>query len=164
MVETYLLLGGNTGDREYYLKEAIKQIELLIGHVIKQSSIYETEPWGFESPNSFLNQALCVETNLAPNDIITKIQHIEQLLHRQRTVGGYESRTIDIDILFYGNSFINEENLVVPHPRLHERKFTLIPLDEINPKLIHPVFNKSIQQLLEECSDKSEVIKKPAYY
>jgi len=152
MSSVYLLLGGNISDRFSYLGEAITNLKN-IGIILNQSSIYETEPWGFSHENNFLNQAVLLKTNLSPELLLHKIHKIEHNLGRVRSSKQYSERVIDIDILFYNNHIIDNENLAIPHKRLHERLFTLIPLNEIAPDLIHPVFTKKIKSLLSECND-----------
>ncbi len=163
-----LLLGSNRGDREKNLLAACAGIQQVIGQVLRISSVYETEPWGFEDNISFYNQALEVETSLSPSEILDGINDIEKNLGRMREVascgpdcgcasGSYAPRTIDIDILFYGSRIIFTEELMIPHPRLHERRFTLVPLDEIASAFVHPVYKKVVSVLLSECTDTCEV-------
>lgn len=156
---TYLCLGGNIGDREKTLKQALLKINEQIGSIVLQSNIYETEAWGVTNQKAYLNQCIKVETSLSANELIKKVLSIEKELGRQRSINQtYESRTIDVDILFYNTSIINQPDLCVPHPRLHLRKFVLIPLNEISDNYLHPLFNKSIFNLLMECNDISDVI------
>lgn len=155
--QVYLLIGGNLGDRITLLKEARKGIERYIGKIFRESSIYETAAWGFEAENDFLNQVLLVKTGLKPIEVLDKCQEIEYTLDRVRTGTGYQSRTMDIDILFFNDEIIQEERIVIPHPKLHERRFTLEPLVEIAPEFIHPGLKKTIKQLLLDCNDKSDV-------
>ena len=157
MAITYLSLGSNIGDRQKYLEIAKKGIREQIGKIIIESGIYETEPWGFESEDIFLNSVISVETMLDPSEILEIINKIETDCGRKRSHGHYISRTIDIDILFYDQLIIYQAELEIPHPLLHQRRFILIPLNEINPELIHPVNGKKIELLLKECEDKSEV-------
>jgi len=159
MTRLYLLLGGNIGDKQRLFTEARTNLNNCVGEIQLQSAVYETEPWGFESPDLFWNQAIELQTNLTPDEVLEQTQMIEKQLGRIRKEDQYCSRIIDIDILFYGNHLINQENLIIPHPRIQERKFALMPLDEIAPELIHPVFQKSIGQLLAECSDPLKVEK-----
>lgn len=161
MTMLYLLLGGNLGDKKKIFTEARELLGKRIGKMISLSSVYETEPWGFESDDIFWNQVLKIETAFSPEEILVKIQEIENSLGRIRKENRYDSRIIDIDILFYGDQIIELENLVIPHPRIQERKFTLVPLGEIAPDLVHPVFKKSIRQLLKECTDPLNVIIAP---
>lgn len=155
---TYLCLGGNIGDRELALKLALSKITEKIGDITSQSNIYETEAWGVENQQAYLNQCIEVKTPLSSSELIESLLFIEKDLGRKRTISEtYEPRTIDIDILFYNDAIINEQNLIVPHPRLHLRKFVLIPLNEIAPNYLHPLLNKPIFNLLSECNDTSDV-------
>ena len=159
MKKVFLGIGTNLGDREGNLEQAVARIEEYIGTVLKSSSIYETEPWGFHAKNEFLNMVVKVETELTPSGILGRILMIESLLGRVRDKKQYTSRLIDIDILLYEDKIIDEESLKIPHPLLHKRKFVLVPLCEIESEMIHPVLNKSIAELLESCEDQSEVKK-----
>lgn len=151
-------MGGNIGDREKALSHAILKINEKVGNIVAKSTIYETEAWGVENQQAYLNQCLKVETNLKSYELIDALLVIEKELGRERTINHtYESRTIDIDILFYNNDIINESKLLVPHPRLHLRKFVLIPLEEIASNYLHPLLNKTIFNLLSECEDTSDV-------
>lgn len=157
MIKLYILLGGNLGDKHLVFSEARLRLSQQVGTITIQSAIYETEPWGFESDDIFWNQVLEISTELSPEEVLKQTQQIEHDLGRIRKANQYDSRIIDIDILFYGDLIIKTENLVVPHPRIQERKFALVPLSEIAPELIHPVFLKSIRQLLAECTDQLKV-------
>ena len=161
MQEAIILLGSNLGERYRKLKDARDFINRRAGKIIRFSSVYESEPWGFEGESSFLNQVLVIETDLAPGRLLETMQQIEDELGKKRVSQkeGYASRVIDIDILFYGRQIIETEKLTVPHKLLHERRFTLLPLNEIKGDLVHPVLNKTIRQLLNECPDHSEVYK-----
>lgn len=161
MTKLYLLLGGNMGDRKSVFAEARAILENTVGKIAVQSALYETEPWGFDSEDLFWNQVLEISTDLSPDEVLQQTQQAELRLGRIRKANQYDSRIIDIDILFYGDRIINQANLIVPHPRIQERKFTLIPLGEIAPDLIHPVFQKNIRQLLNECTDPLKVVKVP---
>jgi 2-amino-4-hydroxy-6-hydroxymethyldihydropteridine diphosphokinase len=121
------------------------------------SHIYETEPWGFESENTFLNIVLKVQTELKPVALLRKIHGIENQLGRVRNDTQYSSRIVDIDILFYNNIIINRKNMQIPHPRVSERRFVLVPLCEIEPDGIHPVLGKSFSNMLDECRDDKKV-------
>ena len=153
MNTAYLLLGGNLGDKKTNLQVAIKHLQLSVGDVVKTSSVYETEPWGFEHEESFLNQVLLVETKNTAYQLLKKVLAIELKMGRTRSTERYSGRTIDIDLLFFNDDVINETNLIVPHPRIQERKFALVPLNELIPNYIHPVYQKNISQLLAECDD-----------
>ena len=125
------------GDRRRLMERAIEEIEKQIGHVVRQSAFYETEPWGFESPNLFLNAAVCVETALTPRQLLQMTQHIERSLGRCKNVNcnlsnrKYVDRPIDIDILLYDDLTVDEPDLKIPHPLMYEREFVMKPLREI---------------------------------
>jgi 2-amino-4-hydroxy-6-hydroxymethyldihydropteridine diphosphokinase len=158
MAKAYLLLGGNIGNRDIYLTNARDNVSQLIGEIERSSSVYETEPWGFNDEKPFLNQVIISLTSMKPREIMDIIRNIEESLGRVRGIKDhYTSRTIDIDILFYDNVVINDHDLVIPHPRIHERRFVLQPLVEIEPGLMHPVLNKTIAVLHDECADKLQV-------
>jgi len=159
MKKVFLGIGTNLGNRESNLKEAVARIEEYIGPIMKSSSVYETEPWGFKTENEFLNMVVKVETKLTPSGLLGRILMIESLSGRVRGDKQYTSRVIDIDLLLYENMIIDEESLKIPHPLMHERRFVLVPLCEIESQMIHPVLNKSIASLLESCKDKSKVKK-----
>jgi 2-amino-4-hydroxy-6-hydroxymethyldihydropteridine diphosphokinase len=152
MFITYLLLGSNLGDSKKYLLEATANIEKKIGVVNRKSSLYQTASWGKQDQPDFINQVIRVDTDLLPIELLTGILEIERVLGRQR-VEKWGSRTIDIDILLYDNSIVNNPVLTIPHPYLHERRFSLMPLSEIAPDIIHPLLNRSIKELLDNLSD-----------
>ena len=156
METVYLLLGGNIGDMEKTIGKAIALLNNKAGTVNHASSYYETEPWGMLNAQSFLNIAVELSTTLNPFELLNALLYIEEQLGRKRNPlrTGYESRPIDIDILFYGTSVIQTPSLTIPHPQLQARKFVLVPLCEIASDFIHPVFHKSINILLNECQDK----------
>ena len=129
----------------------MRYIESKIGMIEQKSSIYETEPWGFDSFNNFLNQVILVQTRLVARQVMDNLLEIEQRMGRKRIDSKrYTDRLIDLDILLFNDEIINEEGLHIPHPKLHTRAFVLKPLAEISNKTIHPRFNKSIMQLLSE--------------
>src|SRR5579862_8224999 len=138
----YLSLGSNVGDREQNLRTAIAKLGEL-GEVIAVSSFYETEPVEFTQQPWFLNCAVAVRTELMPKLFLAKIQAIEQEMGRRR-VQPKGPRTLDIDILLFGNSVINAQQLEVPHPSMHERRFVLAPLVEIAPEVRHPIFKRTV--------------------
>ncbi|HEY4786324.1 MAG TPA: 2-amino-4-hydroxy-6-hydroxymethyldihydropteridine diphosphokinase [Bacteroidales bacterium] len=152
-----LILGSNLGDRFKYLQEARLHIDETIGSPIIISSIYETEPWGFTHENLFLNQVIQVNTALGPFEVLDKIQKIETKLGRERGNERYTARTIDIDILFYDDLIINTPKLTIPHIEMSGRRFVLEPLAEIVPMMVHPVYLKTVRELLTECEDRCKV-------
>jgi len=154
----YLCLGGNLGDREALLKAAIEEIKKRVGEVSAISNTYETEAWGVTNQQAYLNVCVEVNTDQSAEELITSLLSIESDLGRKRDVyHTYEPRTIDLDILFFNSEIKELNHLVVPHPRLHLRKFVLIPLNDIAPNYVHPVFQKTITELLNECQDNSDV-------
>lgn len=155
--DVFLLLGSNLGDRLQILKSAEILVEERIGKIRSASSVYETAPWGVLDQPAFLNQILIVTTGLMPEEVLRIVLEIEHELGRIR----YErwgARVIDIDMLYYQDLVMDTVRLTLPHPRLHERKFTLVPLHEIAPDFIHPLLLKTTSQLLAECSDPGAVI------
>lgn len=136
MHRVFFSLGSNLGDRKDNIKRAVEKINSEIGTVTRQSSLYETEPWGFESTHGFINAAVCCDTILSPHQILDITQNIERTLGRkQKSVDGcYHDRTIDIDILTYDNINIHDATLTIPHPLMHERDFVMRPLNEILEK------------------------------
>jgi 2-amino-4-hydroxy-6-hydroxymethyldihydropteridine diphosphokinase len=158
MINVFLLLGSNLGDRYLFMAEAIKRVKVGVGPVVKISSVYETQSWGKTDAPDYLNQVIMVQTDLTARIVLKKILSIEIELGRKREEK-WGSRTIDIDILFYGEDIINEEGLLVPHPELHNRRFTLEPLAEIAPEFVHPALNKNILSIKTELKD-SLIVKK----
>jgi len=155
----FIQLGSNLGDRRNAIFLSQQFIFQQVGYIVNESALYETEPWMMDSDNWFLNQVIEVETDLDPHSLLLKLKDFEQIHGRKTNAHSvnYKSRVIDLDILFYGDRIINSSDLVVPHPFLHERKFVLIPMNEINPDFIHPIFNKSIKELLTACNDSHQV-------
>ncbi|MDR3696217.1 2-amino-4-hydroxy-6-hydroxymethyldihydropteridine diphosphokinase [Mucilaginibacter sp.] len=141
MHEVFLLLGSNLGDRELFLKQAIDQTETEIGIVLQKSSVYETQSWGKTDAPDYLNQVIFLKTALSPLKVLEKALYIENKLGRHRDEK-WGSRIIDIDVLFYDQQIINEPGLIIPHPELQKRRFTLEPLAEIAPDWVHPVLKK----------------------
>ena len=158
MMNVYLLLGSNLGDRQTYLKEAIMHIESEISPVVKTSAIYETQSWGKTDSPDYLNQVILIETELSAHVLLKKLLNFERIIGRTREEK-WGPRIIDIDILFYGDEIINQPDLQVPHPHLHTRRFTLEPLAELAPTLIHPLLQKNILKLKNELTD-SLIVKK----
>lgn len=159
MGTSFILLGSNLGEREMLMKTAMDMIGKRCGELVSCSEIYESEPWGFDSDNNFLNQIISIRTELNPHDLLKELLSIEADLGRQRKsdIHTYESRPMDLDILYYDDLIIDDDDLILPHPRLHRRRFTLLPLCDIAPDFIHPLFKKSNKVLLEECEDDSNV-------
>ena len=167
MKEVFLLLGSNQGDRKEFISKALEMISAKAGTILCKSAVYETEPWGFEDPVPFLNQVIEISTEHTPAEVLEQLLNIETQLGRIRPFDGcgcsvqvpYMSRTIDLDILFFGQKLVFTDQLMIPHPRLHERKFSLIPMNEIAPDFIHPLLKKTISVLLHDCLDRSRVEK-----
>ncbi len=150
--------GGNLGDRMGYLIEAERIISTLIGSIQLKSGVYESESWGFESDDSFLNQVFVVRTKLSPEFLLDKLLTIEKMLGRERNLEkSYQSRTMDLDILFYNELVYESNRLIIPHPRIAERNFVLSPLVEIMPNFIHPITGFSILEMIKRCNDQSIV-------
>lgn len=167
MNDVVLLIGGNMGDRLQLIMLATDMIRKSVGSVVHASSIYETEPWGFVSDSSFLNQALFVQTELGPMDLLDVCQSIEVRLGRSRDLSNdirkkYSSRPMDIDVIFYNSEVIETSRLQVPHPRMHLRNFVLRPLCDIIPDYVHPILGKTVNELFVECKDESGTIKETA--
>jgi 2-amino-4-hydroxy-6-hydroxymethyldihydropteridine diphosphokinase len=158
MINVFLLLGSNLGNRELFLQQAVQLIEQNIAPVTKASGIYETQSWGKTDEPDYLNQVVQLQTELPAQTVLERILNIEIMLGRKRDVK-WGSRIIDIDILFYGDNIINEPGLIIPHPELHNRRFTLEPLEELAPDFIHPVLKKSVLKLKKELKD-SLIVKK----
>jgi 2-amino-4-hydroxy-6-hydroxymethyldihydropteridine diphosphokinase len=151
MALVYFGLGSNLGQKKEFIELAVSEIEKQIGSIVALSAFYESAPWGFESPNSFINACAAVETTLSPHACLSAIAEIENQLGRpKKDYKGYKDRVIDIDILFYDQLVIDEKDLKVPHPLLHQRLFVLDPLAQIAPKLMHPLLQKNIETLLKE--------------
>jgi 2-amino-4-hydroxy-6-hydroxymethyldihydropteridine diphosphokinase len=158
MNSAYLLIGGNLGNRENNFTIARGYIEQYCGPVLRSSSLYETAAWGKTDQPSFLNQALEIETELHAEHLMTQVLEIEKFMGRERKEK-YGPRVIDIDILLFNNEQYDLPFLKIPHPEMQNRRFALTPLAEIAGGIQHPVFKKSIDQLLKECPDKLEVKK-----
>lgn len=151
-------MGGNQGQTNVILNEAISKIESMVGRVIKVSDYYVTKAWGPVQQDDFLNVAVEIRTFMPPKFLLNSLLQIEKHFGRRRDVK-YGPRTLDIDILFYANKVIKTEELLVPHPEIQNRRFALVPCYEIIPNLMHPVLKKSITHLLSICPDKLEVNK-----
>jgi 2-amino-4-hydroxy-6-hydroxymethyldihydropteridine diphosphokinase len=156
-VEVYFCLGSNLGDRQANLDRALDLLSQRV-RIDKVSSVYDTEPVGLIDQPRFLNLVCRIYTTLTPAGLLTLIKGIEQKMGRT-PAGRNAPRPIDIDILFYGNQVIQTPDLVIPHPRLVERAFVLVPLSEIAPHLVHPVSGKNIQEMLKDISGIQGVFK-----
>jgi 2-amino-4-hydroxy-6-hydroxymethyldihydropteridine diphosphokinase len=154
----YLALGTNLGDRLANLKEAIASLTPQMT-VKGKSQVYETPPWGYADQPKFLNQVVRAKTYLEPEQLLKHLKRLEVALGRKESFPN-GPRLIDIDILFYDDLIYNSPALIIPHPRLHERAFVLVPLMDLAPDLVHPVNNKSVREMLEGC--KPEGIEKVA--
>ncbi|HPR30776.1 MAG TPA: 2-amino-4-hydroxy-6-hydroxymethyldihydropteridine diphosphokinase [Prolixibacteraceae bacterium] len=160
MHTVYLSLGSNQGDKRDNLARALSKITLKAGSPISVSSLYQTEPWGFSSDDIFLNQAVEIETALSARDLLETLLDVERDLGRvRRQSEQYESRIIDIDILFYGKEIITFPDLIIPHPQISLRRFVLEPMKEIAPGFIDPVSGLKISTLLEKCPDPLKVVR-----
>lgn len=158
MNTVYILLGGNLGDRSENLRKARLLICDRIGKMVLSSSVYQTAAWGVENQPDFYNQVCCVETKFTVHKVLDSLQSIEIELGRKRYQKWHE-RNIDLDILYFNREIISEEDLKVPHPFLHERRFTLIPLVEVSKDFKHPKYQKTNAELLSSCKDELEVKK-----
>lgn len=148
-----LHFGSNIGNRIKFLKDALNKTEKAFGKSLATSSIYQTQAWGFSSQPDFLNMAAIYETSIKPEDVLKAIKNIEVetgRIHREH----WHERELDIDIIFYDNQIIENPDVHIPHPRMHERNFVLVPLNEICPDYIHPVFKVSVSHLLKQSTDK----------
>ena len=159
MNTAYLLIGGNLGDRAAYLALAVQHISALCGRVTSTSSVYETAAWGNTNQPAFYNQAICVETILEAETLLERLLAIELEMGRVREEK-YGPRTIDLDILMINDFVVDTPTLTIPHPQMHNRRFALLPLNEIAPALLHPVLDKTIHELLLNCPDTLDVQKK----
>lgn len=160
--QVFLLLGGNLGNVSQTFERAIRLIQNF-GVIQTTSSVYRTSPWGMTNASDFLNQVLVLNTDLEPSAMLIRLKEIEKQLGRKiKTRDGqnaYESRELDIDILMWGNLILEGKDLTIPHPRLHQRAFTLVPLAEIDDQFIHPVFDLSVRAMLDKLEDSLSVSK-----
>ena len=155
-MHVFLSLGGNLGNTQEIFEACYPMIENKVGVILQQSSLYRTAAWGLQDQADFTNQVILVETTLNPRVILTEIQAIEKALGRERKIT-WGPRTLDLDILFIDQQIIQTTVLQVPHPHIQDRKFVLIPMEEIAGNFKHPVFNKSMIELLEETTDETAV-------
>ena len=148
----FILIGSNLGNRSANLTQSLSLIEKYIGRITNQSSVYETAAWGKTDEPNYLNQVAKIESDFSATEVLQKCLSIEIEMGRVRKEK-WEARIIDIDLLYFGNEIFNSEELTIPHPRLHERKFTLIPLTEMDEEFVHPILKMTNRQLLMNCSD-----------
>ena len=157
-VVAYLLLGSNIGDRAAHLQQAQKALATTAGEIVAASAFYETAAWGLEDQPAFLNQALAIRTALDAPALLAACLATEQQAGRERQQR-WAARTLDVDILLYGDAIIQTPTLTVPHPALPSRRFALTPLAEIAPKLVHPQLWQTVSELLASCPDPLAVVK-----
>lgn len=156
MAKVYFGLGSNLGDRGKNIQDALVFLERWGVKIVRSSSIYESEPFGVKDQDWFFNIVAEGETELSPEDVLSAIRAIEKALKREKVIK-WGPRTIDIDILYYDDQVIDEPELKIPHPGIPDRRFVLLPMDEIAPDYSHPVQNKTTSQLLKDCPDTSIV-------
>lgn len=148
----FLQLGSNLGNRKLLLQDAVFAIENRVGYIVEKSRIYESTPWRVEGQENYLNQIVKVKTALIADDVLSTILDIEKKLGRIR-IEKWGQRLIDIDIIFYNDVIIETAQLCVPHKHMHERMFVLTPLQNIAPDMVHPKYNKTVEDLLQQCTD-----------
>ena len=159
METAFILFGSNMGDKAALFDQACYYINNRCGHIEAMSSSYVSEPWGFKAEEWFLNRVIVLETEMEPETLLEALLEIERELGRVRhpEIQGYCSRTVDLDILYFGNRIVLTDTLTIPHPRMHQRRFALLPMCEVAPQLVHPAFSINQTELLERCLDLSEV-------
>lgn len=159
MNDVFLGIGSNLGDKKSNLEKSIQLIQEKIGCLINRSKFYSTPPLGFKSENNFLNACIQISSELSPYEVLKMTQEIEKQIGRKEKTNNlnYQSRIIDIDLLFYNDLIIKNEDLIIPHPRIQDRKFVLLPLIEIAKDKIHPVNHMTICQILDNCIDESVI-------
>ena len=158
MSKVYLSIGSNKGNRSVLINKAIDEIEKKVGIIISRSSIYQSKSWGFDS-NDFYNLCLLIDTDIMPKSLLINLKKIEKSMGREDVDGSYSDRLIDIDILFYDNITTDSEDLKIPHPKIEIRKFVLVPMLEIADNYVHPILNKTIKELDNDCNDQDIPLK-----
>lgn len=154
--EVYIAIGSNIGEREYYINKSIEMINLTVGKVHKIARFIETEPYGYEKQGKFINTVICITTKLSPKTLLKRLNYIEEKLGRVRDIR-WGPRTIDLDIIFYDNLIIDEEELHIPHIDFMNRDFVLLPLVELNKNKLNPRNGKTVYEILCEkklCTEK----------
>lgn len=157
MENVFISIGSNQGNREEYCRKALEEIDLF-SDIIKSSSIYETEPVDYENQPDFLNAAVKITTDYSPHKLLNKLKEIEYRLGRERSVK-WGPRYLDLDIIFYGQLIVNDNDLIIPHPRAHLRKFVLVPVCEIDPDFIYPGLEMTVSQVLALISNNKHITK-----
>lgn len=159
MHKVYLGIGGNIGNKQKNFEKVYLLVKNKLGKIELASSIYETPPWGFQSKDNFWNQIIQIETQKTPEELLSIIHEIEDAFGRIRGKTQFSSRKMDIDILYFDDIFIESNKLIIPHPRIHQRKFVLVPLTEIAPDFKHPLLRMTNIEMLENCKDGSMIKK-----
>jgi len=152
MSGVYLIIGGNLGNRMQNIRICQQELRVALGPIVSQSSVYETAAWGNTDSPSYLNQVLFFQTDKTPETVLDICLQTEQRMGRHRTTK-WASREIDIDILFYDQEIIEQKHLKIPHPHAHQRRFVMTPMKELAPHFMHPTFQKTIEELWQECPD-----------
>lgn len=159
MQKVFLGIGGNIGNKQANFEKVYTIIEKELGKIVLSSSVYETPPWGFHADENFWNQIILINTEKSPTELLSKIHEIENLFDRERGANIYTSREMDIDILYVDDLYIEKETLIIPHPKIQQRMFVLVPLNEIAPEFKHPLLRLTSFEMLENCKDES-IVKK----
>lgn len=159
MHKVFLGIGGNIGNKLQNFTRAYQLIDQKMGKITAKSSVYETPPWGFHSKNLFWNQVLIIETIFEAEELLWRIKEIEESFGLKSAEERFTDREMDVDILYFDDDFYESKGLIIPHPRIHERKFVLVPLVEIAPDFKHPLLRMTNLTLLENCHDESIIRK-----
>ena len=154
----YLSLGSNLGAKLQILKSAIKEISEQIGTIDKCSHVYESEAIGFQADETFYNLCIQVSTPMSADEVLRKALKIEELFGRERISKGYASRTLDIDLIYYNDTIIHSDELILPHPRMQERLFVLLPLNDLNDNKLHPILRKNTQELIDNLTNQDRPV------